>query len=302
MVFQSQRFVFDEPSTPLGRITLCAVSNSDWSIARTAMRTINYYIISYVIEGSGVFGDESGFQQPIGPGDLVFFFPGVAHFYTPTGAGHWTRFYIHFEGPVFDLWRQQGLLDPRHPIVHLEPITYWLERLRSVIGTQQPLGQGRSLVEVSRLQEILAEAFRIRQSTYELPGDRMWLERMCRSIDAVLFPNISLADVARKNGMSYASFRNRFTKLAGISPGRYRTSRVMARASDLVVNTDMTSKEIAEQLGFADEFHFSRRFKQCTEHSPREFRRLYRLSGPRDTFVPLTEGTVPCSQNGTWPR
>ena len=194
MQFQSQRFVFDEPSTPLGRIKLCAVSNSAWSIARTAMRTINYYIVSYVIEGFGVFGDESGFQQAIGPGDLGCFFPGVAHFYAPTHAGHWTRFYVHFEGPVFDLWRERSLLDPRHPVVHLEPITYWLERLRSVIGTQQPLGQGRSLVEVARLQEILAEVFRIRQGTHELPGDQMWLERMCRSIDAALFPNISLLD------------------------------------------------------------------------------------------------------------
>lgn len=282
MEFQSQRFVFDEPSTPLGRIKLCAISNSEWSISPSAMRTIDYYIISYVIEGTGVFGDESGFQQAIGPGDLICFFPGVAHFYAPTGAGYWTRFYIHFEGPVFDLWRNQSVFDPRHPVVHLEPVTYWLERLRGVISTQGMLGQGRSLIEVARLQEILAEAFRIRQATHELPGDRMWLERVCRSIDAALSPNISLSDVARKNGMSYASFRNRFTNLAGISPGRYRTSRLMAKACNLVVNTDMTSKEIAEQLGFADEFHFSRRFKQCTEHSPREFRRLYYHSGPHD--------------------
>ena len=35
-----------------------------------------------------------------------------------------------------------------------------------------------------------------------------------------------------------------------------------------------TTRTIAASLGFSDEFHFSRRFKQITGMSPREFRRL----------------------------
>ena len=68
--------------------------------------------------------------------------------------------------------------------------------------------------------------------------------------------------------------------MSGLTPSRYRVARVIEKACNLVLKTELTSKEIAHLLGFADEFHFSRRFKKVTGHPPRDFRRLYRLSGP----------------------
>ena len=281
MPHQTQRYVScDEPDSPLGHIKLCALSNSNWGVPPNAMRTINYYIISYLIEGAGLFGDELGFRRATKPGDLVCQFPGVKHFSTPTGSGQWTRFFIAFEGPVFDLWREQGLLDPKQPVIHLEPISYWLGRLQKIIEVNQPLSQGRTLVEVSRLQELLADVYSHRQNTAQPPQDRKWLAEMCQAIEGSLCPPVDLKELARKEGMSYATFRSRFTKLSGVTPGRYRMGRVIERACDLVLKADLTSKEIAHLLGFADEFHFSRRFKKITGHPPRDFRQLYRLSGP----------------------
>jgi len=284
MPHQTQRYVsYDEPDTPLGHIKLCVLSNSDWGVPPTKMRALGHYHISYLVEGTGMFGDEFGFRQATKPGDLVCFFPGVKHFFTPTGSGQWTRFFISFEGPVFDLWQKQGLLDPHQPLVHLEPVGYWLGRLQSIIESHQPFWLGRSLLEVARLQEFLAETYCHRKSSHQLPADKKWLAEICQSIEVALCPNIDLKEIARKAGMSYASFRSRFSRLTGLAPGLYRVLRLMAKACQLVVNTDLASKEIADKLGFSDEFHFSRRFKQITGHSPREFRQLYRLSGGVET-------------------
>lgn len=280
MPHQTQRYVScDEPDSPLGHIKLCVLSNSHWTVPPTAMRTLNHYHISYLVEGTGTFGDELGFRRTVRPGDLVCFFPGVKHFFAPTDNGQWTRFFIAFEGPVFDLWRKEGLLDPRQPVVHLEPVGYWLGRLQGIIDSHQPFWSGRSLIEISRLQEFLAEAYCHRQNNSQLPADKKWLAQICQSIEESLCPSIDLKGTARKAGMSYASFRSRFTRLTGLAPGRYRALRLMAKACHLVVHTHLTGKEIAHTLGFADEFHFSRRFKQITGHAPREFRQLYRLSG-----------------------
>lgn len=282
MSYETQRYVScEEPDTPLGRIKLCVLSNSSWGVPPEAMRSIDHYIISYLIEGTGLFGDQYGTRRATRPGDLVFQFPGIKHFSTPTGNGSWTRLFIAFEGPVFDFWRKSGLLDPRQPVIHLEPISYWRSRLQSIIEVHQPFWLGRSLLEVSRLQEFLADVYCQRENKGELPADRKWLAHVCQAIDDSLNSRLDLQTLATSLGMSYAAFRNRFTKLTGTAPGRYRTLRLMARASGLLVHSDRTSKEIAYSLGFADEFHFSRRFKLVSGHSPREFRALFRLSGPK---------------------
>jgi AraC-like DNA-binding protein len=74
--------------------------------------------------------------------------------------------------------------------------------------------------------------------------------------------------------MSAETFRKKFARLAGTPPWRYRMTQVIERACRLVHEGRLTNKEIAERLGFNDEFHFSRRFKQITGRSPREFRKL----------------------------
>ena len=281
MSLQTQRYVsYDEPDTPLGHVKLCVLSNSNWGVPPDAMRTLDHYILSYLVEGNGLFGDQFGFRREMKPGDLVCQFPGVSHFYMPTGNGQWTRLFIAFEGPVFELWRKQGLLDPRQPVVHLQPVSYWLGKIQSIIELHQPYWQGRSLLEVSRLQEFLAEAYCHRESNRQLPADRKWLAQVCQLIEDSPNTKIDLKLIARKAGVSYATFRSRFVKLTGVPPGKYRVLRLIAKACHLVVHTQLSCKEVAFALGFADEFHFSRRFKQITGHGPREFRELYRLSGP----------------------
>jgi AraC-like DNA-binding protein len=47
----------------------------------------------------------------------------------------------------------------------------------------------------------------------------------------------------------------------------------MEQARALITERNLSNKQLAEMLGFYDEFHFSRRFHQITGQSTREFRR-----------------------------
>ena len=59
----------------------------EYAAGSDAMRTLDHYLISYLIEGTGEFGDEFGFRPATKPGDLVIQFKGVRHFSKPTGNG-----------------------------------------------------------------------------------------------------------------------------------------------------------------------------------------------------------------------
>ncbi|GJM69096.1 hypothetical protein HMSSN036_13120 [Paenibacillus macerans] len=46
----------------------------------------------------------------------------------------------------------------------------------------------------------------------------------------------------------------------------------MAEAKNILLNTEMSIKEIGEALGYHDMFYFSRVFKRITGHSPSGYR------------------------------
>jgi AraC-like DNA-binding protein len=79
--------------------------------------------------------------------------------------------------------------------------------------------------------------------------------------------------VARALGVPYETFRKQFQRYVGVSPARYRTVRRIDAACALLQDSRNTIQSVALRLGFADEYHFSRRFKQVNGLSPRAFRR-----------------------------
>ncbi len=84
---------------------------------------------------------------------------------------------------------------------------------------------------------------------------------------------IYLDDLARVAGVSRYHFNRIFRRAAGMPPMRFvREMRVDASRA-LLLNTTMPLREIAPQVGFTDEFQFSRVFREITGQSPASLRR-----------------------------
>jgi AraC-like DNA-binding protein len=205
------------------------------------------------------------------PGDLLLLVPGVGHSYGPRPGQGWNELYVMFEGPAFDLWRDRGMLDRARPVRHLEPVDHWAREIESIT-----LGLGRTepehaLGNVCRLLSLLAAA----ESGPAAAGDaedRQWLTRARAMLEADPTREVPLPDIASQLSLSYDGFRKRFQRLSGMSPARYRSLRSIDRACDLIAQGDLTNREIAAELGFADEAHFSHRFRALTGMTPSAFR------------------------------
>lgn len=257
--------------SPLGRITLAGFIRNGRGIPTRPLRVLGSYAIVYLVDGGGRFRDANGLSLAVAPGDLLLIFPELGHSYGPVGRSRWSELYLVFDGPVFDLWRSGGLLDPARPLHHLEPIEHWAHRFESVLGAPHRPGTGPPPVEVCRLQTVLAEAL-LASGAHGGDDEAAWVERACALLEADLSRNLDLADLAHDLGMSYDGFRKRFTRATGVPPARYRGTRLIDRACELMQQGVLTDRQIAESLGYCDEFYFSRRFKQVTGRSPRLFR------------------------------
>jgi len=85
-------------------------------------------------------------------------------------------------------------------------------------------------------------------------------------------PSPSLAQLAKKIGRSEAQMLRIFRRDFGTSPIAFLLERKLEQAMVLLLNTELTVKEIAAGLGFCDEFYFSRMFRKKCGKSPREYR------------------------------
>ena len=242
------------------------------AVALAEPRLLGQYAIVYLVDGRGKYADTNGIRKNIGAGDMILLFPDIAHIYNPLLGTTWVTSYLCFQGPVFDLWRKQGLLNPRKPIYHAEPVAAWSRRIESVVDPSRQAGSAPSLLSICRLEQLLAEIVTGvgRSTVYQ--DDLRWLDRVSGLIEANLTGPVDWENLAHQVGLSAESFRKRFTRLAGQPPARYRMGRLMDRACELMQTLSLKDREIADALGFCDEFYFSRRFKLVTGQSPRQFR------------------------------
>ena len=254
----------------LGRVTAAGLLRK--SIGMKSMRTFCQYALVYLLDGEGRYLDANGVNRPISPGDLILVFPQLPHLYGPGPGQSWTEYFLCFDGPVFELWAKRGLLDPSQPVHHLEPVNFWLERFESVPGSPRQAGVDPPLLEVCRLQHVLAEALATTGSRTTRNDELAWAERACALLESDLGRDLDLGSMAQTMRTSYEGFRKRFMRVVGHPPARYRMLRLVDRACTLLQQASLSSKEIAERLGFVDEAHFSRRFKAVTGSSPSQFR------------------------------
>jgi len=259
-------------ASPLGKLTVAALGIRQ-TVGLERPRVFGQYAVVYISDGEGSYRDERGWEQKLTPGDFIFVFPELEHIYNPSPGTAWRCSFLCFQGPIFDLWQESGVLDPAVPILHREPVDLWSRRLGEVLGPSRQLGSQPPLVEISRLQEFLSAILADSGQAPLADEDRRWMERATERLETSLESRPDWLEIAREFGLTAEGFRKRFTRLTGHPPARYRAGRLVDRACAMMCETRLTDQQIAERLGFCDEFYFSRKFKEITGKSPRAFRR-----------------------------
>jgi AraC-like DNA-binding protein len=98
------------------------------------------------------------------------------------------------------------------------------------------------------------------------------LKRAIEFIDAHLDSPLYASEVAKAIGLSANQFRQGFTTSVGISPHEYVIRKKIAIAIERLKNEDISLVDLALDLGFSSQPHFSTVFRERVGHTPSEFR------------------------------
>lgn len=90
----------------------------------------------------------------------------------------------------------------------------------------------------------------------------------------------TVAELARKVGLSRAAFASHFKAKTGEAPLKYLTRQRLERAAELLISSELSLAEVAERVGYRSEFAFNRAFKRHHGVAPGTFRRRHSGTGP----------------------
>lgn len=116
-----------------------------------------------------------------------------------------------------------------------------------------------------------------------------WLLSALKYIQEHYHRDIRVETLAEMTGLHPVYFSQQFKRFMNKSPSAFITQLRMNRAKELLRVTDKSIREIAQFVGYRDEFYFSRRFKEHTGSSP-----TFYVKGSSPSVISLS---YPCTDH-----
>jgi AraC-like DNA-binding protein len=273
-VSEARRFYLDlNPPRNQRLVVVCGGCESctpDYAIERT---TFPFYSIEYVARGRGVLKLNNR-RFTLEPGRLFSYAPGIPHRIAGNPAFPLVKYFVDFAGTeapnllracklppgtasrVFPPNAVQGLFD--------ELISSGVRGSRNGAGLCAKLLECLSIM-ITDSRAPLEDASTLAFTTYH----------HCRQHIQQNFLRLkTLKQTAKECHLDGAYLCRLFRRHAHESPYQYLLRLKMNHAAECLLRPGALVKQVAQDTGFADAFHFSRTFKSILGLSPDRFRRL----------------------------
>ncbi|MEW9613513.1 AraC family transcriptional regulator [Shinella sp. S4-D37] len=100
------------------------------------------------------------------------------------------------------------------------------------------------------------------------------MNRLAARLNARSDGRLTVAEMAETVGLSESWFANVFKQTTGKTPLQWQLGKRIDLAQKLLVESDLTIADIAAQLGFSDQAHLTKAFRQIAGETPAAWRRV----------------------------
>ncbi len=209
-----------------------------------------------------------------GNGAISFIPAGTPHRFSCDGPDSYISYWLHFNVFVSGNLELFSLYDMPNVIPADEAGNIGI-LIKEIISQPRNLTLNESLHQQLLGNALALELLRFGKFKYNAEALKSDLLRLLPALNylAESMEKISTNQLAGKVNLSASRFLALFKQLTGMSPGKYQESGRIRRAGVMLAMGKFSLAEIAQELHYSDAFHFSRKFKEFTGVSPKEYRK-----------------------------
>lgn len=230
---------------------------------------IEEYIYFFCMEGSGIIEVQD--QRYMLHENEAFCIPRFCrHKYYACKDDPWSILWVHFTGEDTDFF-------PLNECKIVKFISkssrnrmqFLFELLFRVLEGNYTLGNFIYISQVLAL--ILAETYN-REKLGDISDHNKHVTAIVRYMYKQLHRLLTLDELSREFELSKSYINEIFQKNTGYAPMEFFTNLKMKEACRLLRSSELFVYEIADELGYSDQYYFSRIFKKTVGISPKEYR------------------------------
>lgn len=255
----------------------CKPSNSFGPAAR------NHYLFHYVISGTGTLmsDDSKGHTQTyhIKSGQGFMIFPGQINTYIADQNLPWEYTWVEFDG-----LRAKGAVESAgfskdQPIYHARSKDLREEMMKEMLY----LVEHKDMPPLHLIGHVYLFLDFLMRSTVHMTaakGGRLrdfYVKEALTFMEQNFQNDISVEDIAATCGLNRSYFGKIFKEELGKSPQEFLLNYRMIKAAELLKLTRLSIGDVSNAVGYVNQLHFSRAFKNMYGLSPREWRNQNRI-------------------------
>lgn len=241
-----------------------------------AMR--NHYLLHCVLSGEGILinnyrGEDRLYH--IHQGQAFLIEPNTLIHYSADGADPWEYMWIEFDGLKAAEYIKQAGLSQKDPIFSsktpegYKDVFQFLSYILNHPDILPSKTMGYAYLFFSALIENSSTAKPLPKNDIR----QFYIQSAVSFIENHYTENITVEDMAENLNLNRSYFSKIFKKSTQKSPQEFLITYRVSKSCELLRSTDMTIAEIAQHVGYSNQFHFTRAFKNIMDVSPNEWRK-----------------------------
>lgn len=238
----------------------------------------SHYLFHYVISGNGTLRIRTNDQDKeyhIHGGQAFLIVPNKLIHYFADSSDPWEYIWIELDGLKAKEYIRQAGLSVNKPVYNAiseelrDKMFQYLYHIVNNPDMPVPETMGYVYLFLNALIESSDLTRKIPKNTIQ----EFYIQSAFTFIDEHYMENITVDDMADALGLSRSYFSKLFKKIAQKSPQEYLLAYRINKSCELLRTTELNIGEIALLVGYSNQFHFSRAFKNYMQQSPSEWKK-----------------------------